>query len=450
MNDHGWRVMRTQQGAAGIGRKDLLVWKQSGSVARRCLRIATFGMLLLTGCDFSVTNPGPVDDSFVNNPDAFAALVTGTERALSFGLNRVNFYAVVISREMIASGGTGNRGHTPAVERGELDPDEGNVNAKWNAAHRARWMAEESVRRISAADEAGFSRNPLAARALLYAGYANRLLGENMCSAVIDGGGAEPHTVHLERAQDAFTQAIPVAQAAGLPDLAVAAHAGRATVRAHLGDWAGALQDAEAIPTDFVFSARNGTASQDENNKIVDANVAAPWRSLSTYTTWFEPYYLETGDPRTPWEIDPEWPLSDGRQVPWYRETKYDRDRAAPIRLSTGREMRLLEAEGALRAGDWVSALVIINENRTSLMSDLTGDTLEPYAAGSAEETWSALKLERSYELWLEARILGYRRAWEAEATPGGLPPELDMSGRVLCFPITSQERERNPNIPSS
>jgi starch-binding outer membrane protein, SusD/RagB family len=424
------------------GRRWSRAWTQPSTVL--------LPLLILAGCDLSVTNPGPVDDKFLNDDQSHTALVNGAQRALSFGLNRVNFYGLVVAHEMIASGGSANRGHSSAVgERGVLDFEEPNVNAKWAAAHRGRWLAEEAVRRMEDnLDSTRFNSSPLVARALVYAGFANRILGENMCFAVIDGGPAEPHTLHFQRAEEQFTRAIQVAAAAGRGDLQTAARAGRAQVRGHLGKWSEALSDAEAVPTSFVFVAQNHNTSQDENNKIVDANLASPWRSLSVHSTWFETYYRETGDPRTPFSSDSRFPLGDGRPVPWLFETKYRRDRTAPINLATGREMRLLQAEGALRAGNWEGALQIINTQRTVLLSDHTREPLSPRTASNITEAWTWLKLERYVELWLEGRMLGYQRAWIAESTPGPLPARFNMTGRSLCYPITISERRSNPNIP--
>src|SRR5690606_23523303 len=150
--------------------------------------------------------------------------------------------------------------------------------------------------------------------------------------------------------------------------------------------------------------------------------LSEPFRSFSVYSTWFRDYYDETGDPRTPYASDPRNPLGDGRPVPWLFEMKYKRNRAAPVNLATGREMRLLEAEGALRAGNWQQAMIIVTELRTSVISHLTGKPLPPRAAGSAVEAWTALKLERAVELWIEARMMGYHREWIEEGTPGPLP----------------------------
>jgi hypothetical protein len=432
---------RPEQSAAAFG--------ASARLARRFRAVAIACCIVtVAACDLSVTNPGPVDDRFLDDAAAHLAMVNGASRALSYAVNRVNFYGLVVAREMIASGGSANRGHSVFVERGELNYEEGNVEAKWAAAQRARWIAEESVRRIRAAGEATFNTSPLAARALVYTGFSNRLLGENMCFAVIDEGPAEPFTVHFTRAEEAFTNAITVATAANLPEFAMAARAGRAVVRAHLKKWPEARADAAAVPTAFRFDAPNYTTSQDENNKIVDANLSQPWRSLSVYNTWFENYYTTTGDPRTPWSFNPATPMGDGRPVPWRFETKYKRNRAAPIKLTSGREMRLLEAEADLREGKWQDAATKINALRSSVISELNARPLSPWPTTSLVETWTALKLERAIELWLEARLLGYHREWQMDSTPGPLPAQFDMTGRSMCFPISKSEELSNPNIP--
>jgi hypothetical protein len=100
--------------------------------------------------------------------------------------------------------------------------------------------------------------------------------------------------------------------------------------------------------------------------------------------------------------------------------------------------MRLIVAEGRLRAGDVTGALDAINELRL-----LAG--VEPATAENLPEAWTALKRERGIELWLEGRRLGDLHRWIAEAAPGEAE---DMSGRDTCFPIGTTELDTNPNLP--
>jgi hypothetical protein len=397
------------------------------------------GIVAVSACDLSVTNPGPVPDSFLDEQVAHAAVVGGMSRALSSAVSWVGFTGAAVAREVTPSGGIGAFAYTVLVAAGELVPEE--RNAEWAQAHRARWVAEDGVRRMRRVlGEETFSTYELGARALLYAGYANRLLGENMCDAVIDSGPAEPIGMHFERAEVAFTEALAIANRIGNATVATAARAGRASVRAYLQKWADAETDARSIPAGFSFRANYATTSQEEYNRFSEANQNSPWRSHSVWNTYYEKYYETTRDPRTPWGFDANFPQGDGRPVPWYFELKYGRNRTAPINLSTQSEMKLILAEAALRSNDWRGALAIINELRV-------GSGVAPRTATTAEGAWTALKLERAIVLWLEARLLGDFRRWATERVPGQLPVEFDMSGRSLCFPISEAERATNPNL---
>src|SRR5690606_41695455 len=71
----------------------------------------------------------------------------------------------------------------------------------WNDAHTARWVAEDGIRRMQEVLGDGFTTSALAPRAYLIAGFANRILGESVCQAVIDGGAptrSEEHTSELQ------------------------------------------------------------------------------------------------------------------------------------------------------------------------------------------------------------------------------------------------------------
>jgi len=428
-------------------RNDRLRGSRTSHTAERGMifcKVAVF-VMFLAGCDFEVTNPGPVDDSFLNSPEAAEAVANGVERALSEAQNKVGFQNIVIAREEAAAGNPGNFGHRVAIRAGLLRAED--RPAVWATAHRGRWMAEDGLKRLRESLGTAFATSPLAARILLYAGYTNRILGDNMCFAVIDGGPEEPRTVHLERAEQQFTDAISAAQAAGLPDLATAAQAARASVRVTLGKWSEAVADAQAIPDAFEFQATFTGATELENNRIVHANVSEPWRALSVHGTFFEDYYTDNGDPRTPWTTNPDFPRGDGVDIPWLVERKYNPNRLAPINLSSGREMRLIEAEAMLRDGDWQAALVAINGLRAGLTSDFTGQPIPLWQATTAVEAWTALKLERAIEFWLEGRTLADHRRYAEFGVPGDLPALFDMTGRSLCFPTSEPEVDTNPNI---
>lgn len=424
------------------------------SKAAASLVVAALMIITTSACDFEVTNPGPVPDRFLDNPEAHEALVTGATRDFAEAMGYMALTTGGVTREIHAGGNVCNYGITALQTVGILGGDdwEEYCSPIWNLSHRARWVAEDGIRRFEEVLEpTEFETDPNAAELLLLVGYSNRLLGENMCFAVIDGGPKQPSTVHLERAEAAFTRAAEIAAGLGLPHEETAAMAGRASVRVGLGDWDGALADAAMVPDGFVHAIEYQAAEPAQNNRLWRANANEPNRTHTVWNTVYEEYYPASGDPRTPWGSDPEQPYGDAAvggygQVPWLFQLKYD-DPTSPIDVSSGREMRLIEAEASLRAGDVAAAMAILNERRASLgLAELEAETVD--------EGWTHLKRERGVELWIEARRLGDLRRWKEEGTPGELHP-LEVTGgeiplspeRSYCAPITDTEIRTNPNL---
>jgi hypothetical protein len=67
---------------------------RSGRAGALALALA-FG---LGACDFEVTNPGPVEDSFLNDPGAVPAVVNGMGRDLADALNWVSYTTAGVTR----------------------------------------------------------------------------------------------------------------------------------------------------------------------------------------------------------------------------------------------------------------------------------------------------------------------------------------------------------------
>lgn len=387
------------------------------------------------GCDLSVTNPGPVEDRFLDTGEAHEGMVNGMGRALSDALNWVTLTGGAVGNEITGAGNLVGFGINLNQRDGRLVPTD--VGDHWDRAQRARWTAEHGIERMREETEQ-FGSYPLGARALLFAGYANRLLGENFCDAVIDGGPREPRENYLDRALEQFSEALSIAEQADVTEVATAARAGRASVHMWRGDWEAAVADAQEVPTDFAFEARMSTATIDEYNRIVWAVANAPFRTISVINTFYNDYYEETGDSRTPWDTLEGFPFGDAGDppVPFHRQRKYI-DRNDGIPLSAGSEMRLIEAEALLHDGDWEAAMDIINERRVTL-------GVPEWPASNADEAWMRLKRERGIELWLEGRRLGDLWRWRTDGTPGANP---DDTGQDACFPIAQSELDTNPNL---
>jgi starch-binding outer membrane protein, SusD/RagB family len=395
---------------------------------------------LLAACDLTVTNPGPVQANFLNDPAAVPAVVNGAGRDLAEALNYTSYTSAAVTRELHPAGSTGSFGITVQQGNGHLTIDDDNTH--WNFSQRARWTAEHGIDRVKAAlGDAAYAKSAQAAQILLWAGYADRHMGENFCDAVIDGGPKEPYTVFLERAEQYFTDAMTVATAAGNTTIANAARAGRASVRLYRGNTAGAAADANGIASNFVYQMSYNAIDNDQTNRIYFAGANQPYRAHTTWNTFYENYYTDTKDPRVKWLFDPAIPVGDAAvgnlgRVPFYDQQKYT-SKASGINLSSGWEMRLIEAEVKLIGNDIPGALTLLNQHRVAL-------NLAPWTATTTDEAWTVLKKERGIELWLEARRLGDLRRWKLAGRPGAVD---QPAGFDVCFPIPLSELETNPNF---
>src|SRR5256885_3968548 len=187
----------------------------------------------LGACNLSVDSPEGVQDPLLDDPGAHAAVVAGASLALSEAINWVAFFGGDASKEF-KQGGRIHPVKLP-VDPGQLTV-QGIPDNAWNFAQQARWVAEDAVRRFRNVMGAQFDSYDLGAKALLYAGYASRLLGENMCEAVIDGGAPSAYTDYFHRAEAALTGATSVAGAAADGRVGTAATAARASVRLMLSN----------------------------------------------------------------------------------------------------------------------------------------------------------------------------------------------------------------------
>ena len=394
---------------------------------------------VLAGCQLDVTNPGPIQAAALDDAKAIPGVVNGAGRDLAEALNWVSYTGGAAAREIFPAGSTGSFGITPRQQAGTLADDDG--NDWWNQSQRARWTSEQAVARIKSILGAAAGTNVSLAQALIWAGFANRLLGENFCDGVVDGGPKEPHTVYLERAEANFTEAIAVATALNNANLVSAATAARASVRLDRNNLTGAAADAATIASTFIYRMSYFTTDLDQYNRIFWASANQPYRAHTVWNTFYDTYRKQTRDPRVPFDSSLTVLVGDAAvgnlgRVRWYFQTKYA-GQTSPINLVTGWEMRLIEAEAKLVAGDVPGAMTLVNAHRVSL-------SLTPWTATNATEAWTALKRERGIELWLEARRLGDFRRWATLNRPG---TSDDMTGRDLCFSTPLSEKETNPNF---
>jgi hypothetical protein len=430
-------------------------------------------------CNFEVVNPGPIQDANLDDAGAHFGLVNGGRKYTLVGLASAAHYSGGAVRELKPSGGVGAGGMDRDWELGVMNQD--HTLPGTGDLQSGRWISEHAIGRLTAIMGAQADSYALLGQAYLWAGYANRILGETQCTAVIDGGAPQPYTTYFTRAIAHFEKAEAIASKAGDNTTRLAAIGGRAAAYASLGNWNAATADALKVPVDFTFSQ---SYTNEQRYRITEA-INGFYRSTSLVLTWAEQYFTNTGDPRVAWGHDPssdalkygETPRATTGRTLFYYPLKFYAPRNAqertvfkpdnlaqyelPVNLTSGREMLLIRAEAALSTGggNVTQAMDLINQVRTRNKSYFTGAALAPVTATTLVDAWTALKFERAVELHLEGRRLGDRRRWAANNTPGALQPlEFVPANQAtqysvprtpaLCSPVALSEKETNPNVP--
>ena len=409
---------------------------------RRTLRAAAAlaAVLALPACDglFEVQNPGPIPDAELNTVTAMPSLVNGMSADLAFALSEVVQTISILSDDLYHGGSYTAEG---LYNRGVARPED--VDGDWGDMHRARWVAESGIERMKKVMGADFERSALAARAYLYAGFANRLLGENVCAAVFDGGPQVDYMEHFRRADTHFSEALRIATAVNNATLRNAALGGRASVRAYLGRWAEASADAALVPAGFTYNALYSLNTPRENN-----DLAFETYSRREYTVFNTQWARVFRDPRVPWDTirTSSGAIQRGQdgRTNFFRQAKYptlDSD----IPLTKGAEMLLVRAEAALRNNDVPAATGFINQQRA-----VYGLAALP-APANRDAAWRTLQRERGAVLWIEGRRLGDLRRWYAEGNRQFMAeadPRLATWGeRAQCIPVSDEEVRTNPNF---
>jgi starch-binding outer membrane protein, SusD/RagB family len=410
----------------------------------RMMRRASVAVSLLAfaGCNFfDVTNPGPIEDSNLDNTSAMAGVATGMSFDLSRAMDVVTQEAAIMADELYHGGSYTDEG---LYNRGIIRFD-GLTNTLWGNMQRARWVAEAGIERMKTVLGTGYDTSPLAARANIYAGLANRLLGETVCEAVIDGGAPQDFKVHFSRAEAQFTEAIRIATGittASLRDsLLRVAYGGRASVRAWQGKWTDAATDAALVPTSYVFVAPFSTNTTAENNDLVFETT-----TRSEYTV-FNTQWAQNpkADARVPWDTvrTSSGALAvgqDGRTT-FFRQRKYTA-LGSDIPLVKGTEMLILRAEAALRNNDVPGAMTLINQERA--FYNTAAAPLPALTATTAAQAWPILQKERGAVTWLESRRFWDLRRWLTEPAP---IQNTYLTSRDKCIPISQDEVNSNPNL---
>ena len=219
---------------------------KSGYNRPATLRPFTTALLLatlLSGCDmFEVVNPGPIIDDALNEESAGKTVLIGVVADVEVALDAMAWLGGPASTDLNAD----------ATQPWLQDAGEGrltvtNAESSWNPMQLARWGGAAGIERLSETQSDAASNQYLTS-AYMWAGWANRILGDNVCIAVFGGedrdgdGTADPGEVHeanahYTRALERFETARTRAQSAGHDSIAVASTAGMAQANLILGNY---------------------------------------------------------------------------------------------------------------------------------------------------------------------------------------------------------------------
>lgn len=322
--------------------------------------------LLLVGCDglLDVDLPTNVPEGVLTDPAMASTLVLSAQGDFECALGEYIHSFGAWTDELISAGGWLDT--NAWVVRRSHDADGGGGNCPttlfrgnynvYQPLQLARGQGERAYGIISehAPGELPEDREDLLARAAFYSAYATTHLGEAFCEMALDEGPIISPAEALAAAEARFSDAIDHAQAAGNTEVMHAAQVGRARVRLGMGDGAGAVADASAVPEGFVFYATYSTSVARRSNHVYLNNNANEAVSV-------DPRYrnLEIDgvpDPRVPVR-DTGGNGIDGTTPMWVQE-KYT-SLGDDIPLATWQEAQLIiaEAQGGQAAVDAINRL---------------------------------------------------------------------------------------------
>ncbi|HKJ01122.1 MAG TPA: RagB/SusD family nutrient uptake outer membrane protein, partial [Longimicrobiales bacterium] len=304
-------------------------------------------------------------------------------------------------------------------------------------ASQAYWAAGDAQRRLAVAFDDWESR-PETAEVIVWGAYTLHVLADSWCRATFDAGPPVSAQAVREMAEADFTRAMEVAQRAGSTTWRLRAVAGRARARLMLGDYAGAVSDAQEIPQGFQFWFNYSNNSGREQNDIPGHTRDKIRREVGVAPRFFEDP-RRWADPRTPMN---DWgPSAVGPDAIrlWVEQDKY-KDVDADMLVSSWQEVRLIEAEAEIRLGHLPRAVELIDEVRTFW-------ELAPYAGPMAEaEVLEQLQFERSAELWLQGQSLNDLRRFNSPLLD--VPPGRGGGAtRDKCYEIGQDEYLTNANL---
>jgi starch-binding outer membrane protein, SusD/RagB family len=437
---------------------------------RRLARLKSLGALALAlgtaaACENFLTanNPGAVEAEDLNDA-AYASLIgNGPVFAFQDSWDDITWWNGQLTDEII-----NRNGPNPFIEEGQIDRRELYSDMTYIPAfiysphQRARFLAEDAVRRLTVILGDTVGRDLRVARALAYGGYTYIGLGEMMCTTPIDRSVPKTWDEMMTAAVAKFDSAVVIANAAkayygtltpAVPNAILAADSvinfarvGAARASLDKNDKTAATTYAQLVPAGFVFNAyysENTTGQMHRTyNRIGTGNGVG--------TLGGTPFEAMAADPRVPRATSPSGRAGTPLSPPSYstfNNTVVGANFAPTmaVRVASGLEARYIIAEAA---GSTAATLTFVNERRAAGLQTpvaLTGDAL-----------MAELRDQKSRDFYLDNHRLGdlrrYKKYSNVDLFPKG-PYPGSTTGQIYnesvdCWPLPTNEINDNPNVP--
>ncbi len=356
------------------------------------------------------------------------------------------------------------------VETRNIDLDNGTLAGMFRRLQQARVSLETAAATIT---EAAMGPDERIGEMYYYAGMVYVAFAENYCNGVpfslqpetgdTEFGNPESRDQILDRAVARFNSALG---SSGITsDVAGAARIRIGRAELNRGSLAAAAAAVTSVADDFVFWSFHSDNSTSQRNSIYEFNKNGGRWSLGDTEGINGLDFRTAGDPRITSALCPGCAFDKSEQVPgtpaltdnWWM-TNYQ-SRNDPVRLATGIEARLIEAE-ALMAGSpgaWLAELNGLRAQWATLAPILAGDaagTLAPLVdPGTAAGREDLMFRERAFWLFSTGHRMGdlrrlvrqYGRGAETVFPTGPYwKPGANYLGDVN-FPVPKDE-DNNPN----
>ncbi|MGQ0650512.1 MAG: RagB/SusD family nutrient uptake outer membrane protein [Gemmatimonadaceae bacterium] len=430
--------------------------------ARRSL--ALVALIPLAACELDsvldVHVPGRVREEALADPALAPTMVASVIADLECAWNNYVAAAALMSDEFIQASGNLNQRNWGSRRITADDPNMATASCRaaygiYTTLHTARFQAEDIFKRLDAfSDQQVASRTALKATVRAYGAYALVALGEGFCEMVIDGGSIMTPARVLEQAEARFTEAIALATAANNQDILNMALIGRARVRLDLKNYAGALADAQRIPTTYVKNATRDETDSRRYDALCEYIACAQGRHATVSPSYRGVTWQGVADPRV--QVTTTGRLAfDNAQV-WHYPAAKHQARGSAVVIGSFKEARLIVAEAAARANDLATARRLISDMHTA--AGIPG--YDPGNAATQSEVIRQVIEERRRELFTEGghrfndhlRLVGTEWVipFKGEAGSAVHPSGVDATGlpygTTKCFPLPTVERANNPN----